>query len=124
MAIKESIPRGVRPGDPTINEPFLKFFQMIQDKAASEGKVFFIDTGDGDVTKVGELECETLSGWMIDASSVNAFERQWAKGSEFIEDKFWDEYTWVKWKAGPEGVSTAFTAYLSRLRADFLLEES
>lgn len=68
------------------SQKFEKFFQMVQDEAKKKGCVFFLDCGLGNVFEDDNIECEDLSGWLIENNKVHEFERI------FVEDLETDDF--------------------------------
>lgn len=72
------------------------------------GCVFFLYTGDGDVEQVGDLECETLSGWLVDSDLVDEFEPIWASGS--VGSEFDNKLVTVDWQGVGDGVDISLSS--------------
>ena len=64
-------PRGLRLRE---NKKFMRFFNLIQQKAGEQKSVFFVDSGDGDVFENEVIECESLFGWLIPTNKISEFE--------------------------------------------------
>ena len=48
------------------NMKFLAFFKLVQEAASELNSVFFLDSGEGNLFKDDNIECEDLSGWLIE----------------------------------------------------------
>ena len=60
-------------------EKFNKYFELIQQEAAKQGKKFFMDTGEGREHITADMEMEDLSGWLIPLERSEEFMQYWAK---------------------------------------------
>ena len=98
--------QGLR-NSPANTEPFVRFFEIVQRAASEDDKVFFIESGYGDVEDVGELECETLTGWLVDSDDVDEFEPKWASGAAY--GVFDDDFIVARWKQSDNGVEVKFS---------------
>lgn len=79
------------------NSKFLKFWSLIQDEASKLGKTFFLDCGEGNEYKDNEIECETLSGWLIDNNRADEFEQLFINREPIGEE--WQGFVvFVDWK--------------------------
>ena len=56
---------------------FIKYFEIVQATAHSQGCVYFLDAGDGRDFENGECEGEDLMGWLIPVNMVSSFEQEW-----------------------------------------------
>lgn len=48
------------------DEQFVNFFLLVQAKANEQGKIFYIDCGEGNIALIGDTLAMDLSGWLID----------------------------------------------------------
>lgn len=79
------------------NSKFLKFWSIVQAAASKIGKTFFLDCGEGNEYEDDKIECETLSGWLIDNNKVNEFEKLFVNQEPIGEE--WQDFTvFVDWK--------------------------
>ena len=105
------------------NDSFLNYFELVQNKAKelglncvmlSEymqlGKVFFMESGEGDTKNFGRYECESLSGWLIDSNDVEEFQRSYLANSD-IPQKFDSCYCFADWKPDNNGFRIEFNDY-------------
>lgn len=85
--------RGLRTEE---DEKFLVFFKIVQETAEKEGKVFFLNVGEGNEIKTDELEGEDLYGWLIPTELADQFEKEWMKrsvGEEWEQFEVFEEWT-------------------------------
>ena len=79
------------------NSKFLVFFRFVQKAAGDMGKVFFLDCGEGNQFEDEEMECEDLSGWLVDQEEADEFKKVFDMNEDI--PKKWDDYgTFVSWK--------------------------
>lgn len=71
------MPMGLREGDSTIDDRFLRFFAIVQEAAKAQGAVFFLFCGEGHDLVTDEIDCQDLSGWLIPERETAAFEPIW-----------------------------------------------
>ena len=71
------------------SETFLRFFSLVQAEAEKQGKVFFLDCGEGRDIVTDEFSGEDLSGWLISQNQAKQFEEEWKE--EKISEK-WEKY--------------------------------
>ena len=69
-----------------------------------------MDSGEGDATHVGEYECETLSGWLIDSGDIDEFQKLYNDFSD-IPDRFDTCYTFAEWKFDNSQIVIDFKKY-------------
>ena len=100
--------RGLIDNDPTINDSFLRFFEMVQESAGKSGGVFFISTGDGDVELIGDVECETLTGWLVPEHEADGFERIWHAGD--VGSEYDDKLVTVDWEERNGGIVVSISS--------------
>mgnify|MGYP000336521907 FL=1 len=92
------------------NDSFLNYFELVQNKAKELGKVFFMESGEGDTKNFGRYECESLSGWLIDSNDVEEFQRSYLANSD-IPQKFDSCYCFADWKPDNNGFRIEFNDY-------------
>lgn len=85
---------------------FENFFEIVQKKASEKDCVFFLESGDGNDFKMGDMEGEDLQGWLIPKSKVANFETLWEKNKE--NDEWVDFFCWVKWRKKEDKIEIAF----------------
>lgn len=64
------------------NPKFEKYFEMVQKEASKKGCVFFLDCGLGNIHENDKIECEDLTGWLIERKKVPEFEQLFSTDSE------------------------------------------
>ena len=74
---------------------FIKYFEIVQTTAQSQGCVYFLDAGDGRDFENEECEGEDLMGWLIPDDMVSSFEKEW--NSFDVSDAWSRFYTWAIW---------------------------
>ena len=89
------------------NLKFLKYFTLIQDEASKLGKTFFLDCGEGNEYQDDEIECETLSGWLIDNENIAEFENLFIN-RKLIGEKWNDFVVFVDWKIENGKIEVSF----------------
>ena len=80
------------------NMKFKNFFSyFIQREAAKNGKVFYLDSGEGHLLETEVFEMEDVSGWLVPYNEKEAFFKDWSSRTE--RDN-WDDYycvaLWIK----------------------------
>jgi len=93
-----SIRRGLRFPVRSDDAAFLPFFDLVQNTASKQGKVFFLDCGQSREFEDEKMAGEDLSGWLISANEADVFESEWKKGWNSIEDRFFKDFVWAKWR--------------------------
>ncbi len=78
------------------NSKFLKFWNIVQEKAREHNKTFFLDCGEGNVYENQEIECENLSGWLIPDDKLEDFQKIFTTNSS-ISDEWENTITFVSW---------------------------
>ena len=82
----------------TLSEMENKYFEYVQQQAAKLGKVFMLDTGEGNDLILPERNwyIEEYTGWLIDFDQREKFLE--AEREDQLEETFPNDYVWVKWK--------------------------
>lgn len=72
------------------------------------GKIFFLDCGEENCFEDDNIECENLTGWLIDIDKSNEFEVIFKSFSNI--DDAWDDYlAFVAWhKNDDNNISVTF----------------
>ena len=83
------------------SQKFEKFFQLVQDEAKKKGCVFFLDCGLGNVFENDNIECEDLTGWLVEKGQVSEFEQIFAEDLE--TDDFDEAYCSVLYSVDGTG---------------------
>lgn len=78
--------RGLRTRE---SSKFEAFFSVVQDAAGKEGKVFFLDAGDGNGFRKDDMEGEDLLGWLVPEEEADKFEDAFESFSDLSE---WDDF--------------------------------
>lgn len=86
---------------------FLKFWEIVQQSANSLGKTFFLDCGEGNLFSDNEIECENLSGWLIDNDKVSEFEKEFLSKKN-IDEKWTDCVVFADWEKNGNVISVSF----------------
>lgn len=88
------------------NERFLNYFKLVQAKAKDFDKVFFLDFGQCEDLIVGDMEVDTLFGWLIPTENVDEFNKDFLMNNYLSR---WEYYsTWVIADIDSEGVKISF----------------
>ena len=91
------------------NDKFLRFWKIVQDKAESMGKCFFLDCGEGHIFENDIIECENLTGWLIENDRKNEFDAVFSSNG-YIGDEWADDLVAVEWTQTPTGITVEFIA--------------
>ena len=73
---------------------FIKFFEIVQEKANQDGCIFFLDSGEGNDRLFADMEISDLSGWLIPIEESEKFETIFENHTE--DDKWIDFFSFVK----------------------------
>ena len=91
-------------------ERFERFFAIVQEEAAKQSRVFFLDSGDGRELETEELSGEDLTGWLVPLGEAKAFQEEWQGGGEV--DEKWSEYiVFATWKWADGKIAIFFDSY-------------
>lgn len=96
--------RGLRTQE---NDKFLRFWEIVQKKAAEMNKTFFLDCGDGNNYVDDRIECENLTGWLIDNKEAKIFENLFLS-KEAIGDEWSDKIVSLEWKKVRNSIEVMF----------------
>ena len=100
---KEILMLGLRAVD---SESFLNYFKLVQAKASENDKVFFLDFGQGEDLIIGDMEVDTLFGWLIPKENVDEFNKDFLMNYDLSR---WEDYNvWVIADIDCEGVKVSF----------------
>ena len=78
------------------NSKFLKFWNIVQEKARKYNKTFFLDCGEGHEFENQEIECENLSGWLIPDDKLEIFQKLF-DNNELITNEWEKTVAFVVW---------------------------
>jgi len=95
--------RGVKFEHDISDERFMRYFKVVQDAALKAGSVFFTFSGEGHDGSTDSMDMEDLSGWLVPLSEADAFESQWKKGYDEIDERFGDVFTFALWQESDDG---------------------
>ncbi len=84
------------------SEKFNRFWELVQNEAATQNCVFFGDCGEGNDLVTETLEGENFSGWLVPKTQEGEFERFWEKGA--VTDDWLDHMVWMEWEQTSGGV--------------------
>jgi len=90
---------------------FLKYFEMVQQEAGKQNKVFFIDTPDGHDFETDDLMLENIRGWLIPADKANEITPEWE--IDEVGDSWYDYMCWAEWQLIDGKVKIEFKFYPS-----------
>jgi len=80
---------------------FDKYFALVQEAATKQGKIFFMDTGEGREHATDDMDMEDLSGWLVPVELEEEFAQEWGNN---IRDE-WDApfYRFAIWSIDDSG---------------------
>ena len=88
------------------SQSFLNYFKLVQAKASEYDKVFFLDFGQGEDLIIGDMEVDTLFGWLIPKENVDEFNKDFLMNYDLSG---WEDYNvWVISDIDCEGVKVSF----------------
>lgn len=92
---------------------FEEFWKVVQNTAKSQGKVFFLDTGEGRELITDTMEIEDLSGWLVPENQADEFEKEWLQGKDRIwnSDQWDNHFRFAIWHKKGSTVSVEFKIY-------------
>lgn len=88
------------------SKKFDKFWNLVQETAGKDEKVFFADCGEGHDFETADMEGEDFCGWLIPIEKVNEFETDWKKQN--VSDEWSDNMVWLEWKNDNGIISVKF----------------
>lgn len=91
------------------NGKFEVFWELVQETAKKQGKVFFADCGEGNDFKIEEMEGEDFCGWLIPIEEVEVFEPDWK--ADKVRDTWTEKMVWMEWKNVNENIIIEFNKY-------------
>ena len=78
---------------------FERFFAIVQEEAARNGSVFFLDCEEGEDCETEEMELSRLSGWLIPEKLADEFEREFKTLKSYEFSERWEDYfCFVHWE--------------------------
>lgn len=83
---------------------FVNFFNRVQEEANKQGKVFFLDCGEGNMAEFDDMLAMDLSGWLVDFSEAKEFESFWLIGSDYVPEKFVKDECEEEWSKDKDGL--------------------
>ncbi|MBD8945786.1 MAG: hypothetical protein EGR97_00460 [Clostridiales bacterium] len=89
------------------NDKFLKFWEIVQKEARKSNKTFFLDCGDGQEYEDENIECENLTGWLIDNTKTGEFNEIFS-ANDSIGDEWADSIVQVKWNKNGDKITAKF----------------
>ena len=92
------------------NEIFLNFWHIVQRQAGKDGKLFFLDCGEGNDKIINDIEVSDLSGWLIPQEQADLFESEWERNDDINER--WNEFfVFVKWEEKDNNIIVFFETF-------------
>lgn len=85
---------------------FNAYFALVQSEAAKQGKVFYLDAGDGRDFETADMEGEDMMGWLIPLHRETEFESAWNKDT--VSDDWDENYVWAVWERTGEIITVRF----------------
>ncbi len=103
--------RGVRQQKYLQDRRFLNYFAKVTGAAEREGKVFFMDTGEGHEYEKSKMQGEDLAGWLIDESEAQNFEERYCSFDKSIYYDFEEQFCFAEWEQGEDQLVIHFRSY-------------
>lgn len=85
---------------------FDKYWALVQGTAARQGRVFFMDSGEGREHETEDMKMEDISGWLIPIELSDEFKSIWIKEGNThsnLPDKFDDTFRFALWSVDDSG---------------------
>lgn len=85
------------------NKKLDKYWELVQETANKQGKVFFMDSGEGREYATDDMEMEDISGWLVPVELKEEFTDYWMKEGNThsnLPDKFDDTFRFAMWSVG------------------------
>ena len=90
-------------------EKFERFFALVQQEAAKQNAVFFLECGEGHDFYTDEMEGEDLRGWLIPNELADKFEEEWSSSAPGEE---WMDYIkWAEWSGSENAPVVKIVSY-------------
>ena len=77
---------------------FIRFFEIVQEAAASLSKVFFFDSIEGHSANFDDpIDYEDITGWLVPFKKAEEFEKEWEQNepsnqwNDFYYDADWEK---------------------------------
>lgn len=83
------------------SESFNRFFEIVQDKARTEGCIYYLESGDGNDAIIYGMEVCDLWGWLVPYDKCAEFERIWINHQE--DDDWIDYFISAEWEQDVDG---------------------
>lgn len=87
-----------------------RFFGLIQETAAAQGKKFFVSCGEGHELDTEGLEGEDFSGWLIPLNRAEAFLKDW-KSEDTDLDAWGEFFTFAEWAKDGGAIKITFQTH-------------
>ena len=83
---------GLRRNSDEKQEDFVRYFDIVQNEARKQGKVFFLDGANGYETEFRGMQVDCLTGWLLEDGSKDfeKFKNVYLNFGE-LDDSYWDE---------------------------------
>ena len=91
------------------DKKFDRFFALVQQEAAKQNAVFFLECGEGHDFITDQMEGEDLRGWLIPNAQADRFEKEWKAGSP--GDKWADRIVWAVWSGSKDAPTITIEKY-------------
>lgn len=84
------------------DDRFVRFFEIIQEKAKQMDSVFFLDCAEGRCVFDDDMICTDCSGWLIPADRAQVFQKQY---EAFRDNVTWEGFAaWATWEKRQTGI--------------------
>lgn len=92
---------------------FVKYFSMLQEKAAKYNCVFFGQCEEGHDGIFGDVDASSLSGWLIPEAEADEFEEIWDINNNDFEAllKWEDRFCLADWRIKNDKIEIFFIFY-------------
>lgn len=108
MGTQVSTPRGVHDWVFERSPLFQPFIALVQSEASKRGKVFFLESCQGNEFETSEMEGEDLVGWLVDKDRADELESQWSKNVHDVDESFDEDFVHVGWTKKGNDVEIIF----------------
>lgn len=91
------------------DKKFNRFWEIVQNTANEQGKMFFLECGEGREFFLDDMEGEDLRGWLIPTENIEEFKKEWE--ADNVSDKWIDNIFWAEWMNTGGTITVEFNTY-------------
>ena len=84
------------------SESFIKYFEIVQDKARTEGCIYYLESEDGRDAFINDMEVCDLWGWLVPFDKCSEIEKIWKEHKE--SDEWIDYFVSAEWVQASDGL--------------------